>query len=331
MTSRPRRSTASTTYAHLLTPLDLSSSSSSDDDDDHSDSAPITQDNRTNKAKGKRRKPVYVPEDSSGSEFELPDQAAPASAGAPSSDDDDDDQGSALDSDDDLDGGASVSGASNLSGSIIGGAGGRATRGGRGRPRGRRTGVGAGRSAGRASASTSTANVVVAAAGAGAPRTASAPTGGVGVAAPRPRAGPPAQHPPTGLGVQHPWIGPLAALAPSVPLRPRAAAAQSVGASEGARAGEPSALADGEVHDLLEAHSGNPFGVDWAHVRDMEHVPGRFDAAGAGAGEGEAGSQGLVRERERWGGWYDEVKVREEDIEAVPDECVLPLSLRLPR
>ncbi|KPV74631.1 uncharacterized protein RHOBADRAFT_53596 [Rhodotorula graminis WP1] len=318
MAARPRRSTASTSYAHLLAPLNLTSSSSSSSSDEALDSNKTrpghdaTSQAPDTKPK-KKRKPVYIPDESSGSEFELPDKhpGAPGGAGTARDDDDDDDDdsaaGSALDLDD-LDDGASISGASGLSGSIVGGSpppgGARRGAGGRGRGRGRgrgaRTGVSAGRSAGRAS--------VVVAASAVAQRTGSA-AGGV---AP-PRAKPSDRHPATALGLQHPWIGPLAALAPSVPLEgegkrgaPRRFAA--------GRAGEPGVLRDEQVHELLEMHSGNPFGVDKAWARDMDYVPGRYDVGVAG--------EGKVREREKWGGWYDELEVKDEDIVGVSSHHV---------
>ncbi|GAA5845524.1 hypothetical protein JCM9279_003061 [Rhodotorula babjevae] len=305
MTARPRRSTASTSYAHLLAPLNLtsSSSSSSSDDDNGSTTQPAdtkgssrAPDTDKNKPK-KKRKPVYIPDESSGSEFELPDKHAAGPGGAAPDDDDDDSAAdTALDSDD-LDDGASISGASGLSGSIVGGSpppgGRRGGRGkGRGRGRGARASVGAGRAAGRAS--------VVVTAAAASQRTGSA-AGGV---AP-PRAKPSSRHPATALGQQHPWIGPLAALAPSVPLEGsgKRGAPRSFAAG---RAGEPDVLRDEQVHELLEMHSGNPFGVDKAWVRDMHYAPGRY-------ARGEEG-QGEVRERERWGGWYDELEVEDKDI-----------------
>jgi len=318
MAARPRRSTASTSYAHLLAPLNLTSSSSSSSSDDQHDSATRPADpqgtsqgpDKPKTKPKKKRKPVYIPDDSSGSEFELPDKHAGAPGGAaPDDDDDDDDDDSAPDSaldSDDLDDGASISGASGLSGSIVGASpppgGGRRGAGGRGRGKGKgrgaRAGVGAGRAAGRAS--------VVVAAGAVAQRTGSA-AGGV---AP-PRARPSDMHPASALGVQHPWIGPLAALAPSIPLEGSGKRGTPKSFAAG-RAGEPGVLRDGDVHELLEMHSGNPFGVDKAWVRDMDYVPGRY------AG-GEDGREEL-RERERWGGWYDELEVQ--DIIGVSSQCV---------
>ncbi|GAA5895990.1 hypothetical protein JCM8208_007497 [Rhodotorula glutinis] len=324
MTARPRRSTASTSYAHLLAPLDLSSSSSSSSSDDQPNSTTRSGDHNGSsqgpdtKLK-KKRKPVYIPDESSGSEFELPDKhaGAPGGGAAPDDDDDDDDDdsaaGTALDSDD-LDDGASISGASGLSGSVVGGSpppggarrGGRAKGRGRGRGRGARTGVGAGRAAARASVVVTTAAV--------AQRTGSA-AGGV---AP-PRAKPSDRHPATALGLQHPWIGPLAALAPSVPLEGSGKRGAPTSFAAG-RVGEPGVLRDEQVHELLEMHSGNPFGVDKAWVRDMQYVPGRY----------EAGEDGEVCERERWGGWYEELEIKDEDTFGVSSHDVsrfLPLQV----
>ncbi|GJN90616.1 hypothetical protein Rhopal_003628-T1 [Rhodotorula paludigena] len=296
MPPRPRRSAASTSYAHLLQPLQLSSSGSSSDSD-----TPAQAADGAPKPKKRKRKPVYIPEDSSGSEFELPDKqdgkGSGADAAASDDDDDDDDDSAALDDDDDdLGSGGSVSGASGLSGSIVGGSPGPG-RGGRGRGRGGRRG--GGRTGGRGiTAATEPQHAVVVTAGATATRKGDA-------GALPPRATVPVKHPYTALGSQHSYVGPLASMAPAR----RLADAGGKGKARSFAAGEaadPLVLTDDQVHGLLETWTGSPFGVEKDEVWDFGWLPRRYER------EGDS-----IRERPRWGGWYDEVKVPE--IGTVPE------------
>lgn len=299
MPPRPRRSAASTSYAHLLQPLQLSSSGSSSDSD-----TPAQATDGASKPKKRKRKPVYIPEDSSGSEFELPDKqdgkGSGADAAASDDDDDDDDDSAALvDDDDDLGSGGSVSGASGLSGSIVGGSPGRG-RGGRGRGRGGRRG--GGQTGGRGiNAATEPQHAVVVTSGATATRRGDA-------GALPPRATVPAKHPYTALGSQHSYVGPLASMPPARRLADAGGKgkARSFAAGE---AGDPLVLTDDQIHGLLETWTGSPFGVEKDEVWDFGWLPGRYERGGDS-----------IRERPRWGGWYDEVKVPE--MGTVTERCV---------
>ncbi|GAA5901180.1 hypothetical protein JCM6882_006137 [Rhodosporidiobolus microsporus] len=137
MSSRPRRSTAAASFTHLLTPIHLSSSSSSSSSSDEgepqtgTDGAPGPSGtngttagvkNKKDKPKKPRRRAMYIPSESSGSEFDAgahssPDEAAddPSSSEGDAAVDDADD----LKYDSEGDGAAD----SDVSGTVVGGSG----------------------------------------------------------------------------------------------------------------------------------------------------------------------------------------------------------------
>ncbi|BGO91644.1 hypothetical protein NBRC10512_008091 [Rhodotorula toruloides] len=282
--ARPRRSTAATSFSHLLQPIDLDdSTSSSSGDEAKKDGAP-----KEKKDKGKK-KAIYIPEESSGSEFEA------GSAGGPAADEESEDDYGSDEVVSEEDEGGSVSGASDLSGSVVGGSpppGG----GGRGRGRGRGRGSGSAKFGPRGLKRPSV--VVTAGAAAGKKSTDHDIP---------PRAHPPANHPPPALGAQYSFFGPLATLQPYSRLKEDISTRMSEAAVDFTSA----SLADGKIEAIFDEWTGFTMGPDKGLVRDLSWQPGRW--------ESEADSK---REKVKWGGWYPEVAVRDEDIEAVPADEV---------
>lgn len=296
--ARPRRSTASASFAHLFQPIKLEGdegSSSSDEGEEGSEKVDA------GKKKGKR-KTVYVPEESSGSEFD----AGNASASGAGAEDDDDDTittEAATDDADDLGSGGSDGGDTDVSGSVVDASSPRGGKAGR-----RRKGSAAGPSAQnrRTSRPSMHANVVVKDANEndGRPRPAD------GSHEPPPRIEVPSKHPQSGISHMYNFFGPLWTAMPTLKLSPptrderRACLSESVPISAGKQ------LTDKEIEELLEEWTANPFGVETSSVRDMGWYPGRFDPT-SGA------------ERAKWGGWYPEVSIANEDMASVNDRCVL--------
>ncbi|GAA6040917.1 hypothetical protein JCM8097_003186 [Rhodosporidiobolus ruineniae] len=310
MAPRPRRSTATTTsYAHLLTPLALSSDSSSSEDPN---ATQAQKDERQRNKRIKKRRATYIPDDSSGSEFEA---APPGEGGAEEEEEEDDDD---LDADGVSDDDGPGGGDSDVSGSIVSGddgehrkpglygsrAGGYARRG-RGRGGARGTGravhvayAPAGRSDGKAFPSTSSGRVVP------------------------PRAVPPPNLPESGWDAQYPGSGPIATVGvPTLTLEgkkgERIAEAEVVLSGAGAGAGDKKGkgkqqaggggmvgMTDAEVGEMMETATANPFlGPSRKGARDMGWSPRRWERE-----EGHEGDEGeRWREKEKWGAAsYDE-------------------------
>ena len=296
--ARPRRSTASASFAHLFQPIKLEgdeSSSSADEGKDGSEKVDAS------KKKGKR-KTVYVPEESSGSEFDVGNASA---SGAGGEDDDDDDTittEAATDDADDLGSGVSDGGNTDVSGSVVEASSPRGGKAGR-----RRKGSAAGPSAQsrRASRPSMHANVVIKGANEedGRPR----PADGSHELPQRIEV--PSKHPQSSISHMYNFFGPLWTAIPTRKLAPptqderRACLSESVPISAGKQ------LTDKEIEELLEDWTANPFGVETSSVRDVGWYPGRFDPT--------SGS-----ERAKWGGWYPEVSIASEDMAPVTDRCV---------
>lgn len=280
--ARPRRSTAATSFSHLLQPIDLDdSTSSSSGDEARKDGAPSAK-----KGKGKK-KAIYIPEESSGSEFEA------GSAGGPAADDESEDDYGSDEVVSEEDEGASVSGASDLSGSVVGGS---PPRGGGGRGRGRGRGRGGG-SAKFGPRGLKRPSVVVAANAAAGKKCTDFDL--------PPRARPPASHPLSALDAQYSVFGPLATLQPFSSLKFDEAPRMSDSGIDFSSAN----LADEQFDAIYDEWTGFPLGPDKGLVKDLNWQPGRW--------EGEADSK---QEKAKWGGWYPEVAVEDEDIEVVPAE-----------
>ncbi|GAA5888249.1 hypothetical protein JCM5296_000246 [Sporobolomyces johnsonii] len=293
MATRPRRS-APTSYTHLLQPLELTSSE--DDNDDHPP-GPAAK----NKAKRKRKAP-YIPEDDSGSEFELGAGGKAGSAAAESSSSDDDlasvehteSDNASQEDEEDL--------TASASGSDLGSApGGR----GRGRGRGRARGGTSGR--GRATARAST--------GATAPPSRSLViTTGAALSSPStrdrpPRAVPPSNLPPSGLDVQYSSFGPLF-VPPSVTLESSSQSLSSSAIKTSSKKGK--GRGDRDVSSLLDRATANPFYPLKGLVRDLGWYKGKWTDEGVS---------------HRWGGWFDELELKEDDVVALDEET---LAERLP-
>lgn len=123
---------------------------------------------------------------------------------------------------------------------------------------------------------------------------------------PPPRIEVPSKHPQSGISHMYNFFGPLWTAMPTLKLSPptrderRACLSESVPISAGKQ------LTDKEIEELLEEWTANPFGVETSSVRDMGWYPGRFDPT-SGA------------ERAKWGGWYPEVSIANEDMASVND------------
>jgi hypothetical protein len=296
--ARPRRSTASASFAHLFQPIKLEgdeSSSSADEGKDGSEQVGAS------KKKGKR-KTVYVPEESSGSEFEVGNASASGAGAEEEEDDDTITTEAATDDGDDLGSGGSDGGDTDVSGSVVNASSSRGGKAGR-----RRKGKGAGPSAqGRhASRPSMHANVVI--------RGANEEDG-----RPRPADGShelpqrievPSKHPQSSISHMYNFFGPLWTALPTRKLAPptqderRACLSESVPTSAGKQ------LTDKEIEELLEDWTAKPFGVETSSVRDVGWYPGRFDPT--------SGS-----ERAKWGGWYPQVSIASEDMAPLSDRCV---------
>ncbi|GAA5962236.1 hypothetical protein JCM21900_000133 [Sporobolomyces salmonicolor] len=290
MAIRPRRS-APTSYTHLLQPLELTSSSDEHNDDPRNTGA---------KKKGKRKAP-YIPQDDSGSEFEL-DRGGKAGSAAAESTSSDDDLASAAHTESDN---ASQEDEDELSASASASDLG-SVRGGRGRGRGRASGGASGR--GRAAVRVST--------GASAPpsRSLVITTGAVGSSPSvrdRPsRAVPLSNLPPSGLDVQYSSFGPLF-VPPSVTLESSSQPLSSSAIKTSTKKGK--GRGDGDVSSLLDRATANPFFPIKGLVRDLGWYKGKWTDEG--------GSQ-------RWGGWFDELELKEGDVVALNEET---LAEYLPR
>ncbi|GAA5983637.1 hypothetical protein JCM10908_000361 [Rhodotorula pacifica] len=301
---RPRRSAASGSFAHLFEPIKLEgdNSSSSSDEGNADTSRPASD-----KKKGKR-KTLYIPEESSGSEFEV-ENAGGSGGGADEDDDDDTITTEADDDDNDLGSDGSDAGDTDVSGSVVSGSASPKVRGGKsGR---KRNGNAPSTAAAGPSRARAHANVVITGAvesGARGGRT------NVSDALPA-RVQVSRKHPPSGINNTYSFFGPLSSSLPTRTLAPPTEGGSHVYLSEGVARSANKGLSDKQVEELLEQWTGNPFGVEAASVRDVGWLPGRYDAA-----------QGA--EKARWGGWYPEVTVKDQDIVAVTNSALsdyLPL------
>ncbi|GAA5920572.1 hypothetical protein JCM1841_005739 [Sporobolomyces salmonicolor] len=291
MAIRPRRS-APTSYTHLLQPLELTSSSDEHNDDPRDTGA---------KKKGKRKAP-YIPQDDSGSEFELDRGGKAGSAAAAESTSSDDDLASAAHTESDN---ASQEDEDELSASASASDLGSA-RGGRGRGRGRARGGASGR--GRAAGRVST--------GASAPpnRSLVITTGAVGSSSSvrdrPPRAVPLSNLPPSGLDVQYSSFGPLF-VPPSVTLESSSQPLSSSTIKTSTKKGK--GRGDGDISSLLDRATANPFFPIKGLVRDLGWYKGKWTDEGVS---------------QRWGGWFDELELKEGEAVALNEEA---LAEHLPR
>ncbi|BGP24903.1 transcription factor TFIIIC complex subunit Tfc6 [Rhodotorula toruloides] len=117
-----------------------------------------------------------------------------------------------------------------------------------------------------------------------------------------PRAHPPANHPSTSLGPQYSFFGPLATLQPYSRLKVDKSTRMSNSAVDVASG----SLADGQIEANFDEWTGFPLGPDKSLVKDWSWQPGRWE-----------GEVDWKREKAKWGGWYPEIVVRDEDIVAV--------------
>ncbi|GAA5875870.1 hypothetical protein JCM3774_001107 [Rhodotorula dairenensis] len=296
--ARPRRSTASASFAHLFQPIKL------EGDDDSSTSSDEARNGAGDTKKGKR-KTVYVPEESSGSEFDA-GNASGSRGGA----EDDDDATISTEADDDIDLGSGVSngGDTDVSGSVVGSP---APRGGKADRRRSRTNAAAAAGIRAPARARAHANVIVTGAdredGKDGPQGASQDL--------RSRAQVPRKHPLSGITNMYSFFGPLSTATPTRTFALPAAGETHAYLSEGVPTCTEKRLTDREIEEVLEQWTGNPFGVERTTVRDAGWSPGRYDPT-SGA------------ERQRWGGWYPEIRIANEDVLPVTDSALseyLPL------
>lgn len=291
--SRPRRSTT-TSYAHLLTPISLTSSSSSENDSD-SDS--------TKRARRlKKKKTSFVPEQDSESEFEAPPKGAAEQEDEESSDDieglvlsDENDGPSGQDEEDMSD--IAMSGGEADTGSP-GASRGKKSRG--GAPTRRRNanlrdnGEGSGGKAPRRSLVVTKSDLPAS------NRQAGEGDGPM-------RAGPSRQIP-SGLDPQYAsylphYLPPELVLSPKDPSYATAAVETGKKTTRGQM--------DRESRDHVQRLTANPFAPEKALIRDIGWEKGKWK---------EEDRRHAVNTK--WGGWYDEIKLEEADFAQVNERSV---------
>lgn len=288
--ARPRRSTASASFTHLFQPIKL-------EGDDGSSTSSDEGLGGTGDTKKAKRKSVYVPEESSGSEFD----AGNASGNEGGADDDDVTITTEADDDNDLGSGVSEAGNTNVSGSIVGSP---VPQGGKPNRRRSRATPAATATHDRAPArARAHANVIVTGADGeeGKDRSQGSSNGF------RSRAQAPRKHPSSGINNMYNFFGPLSTATPTRSFVPPAVEDTCAYLSEGVPSCSGKGLTDGELEEVLERWTGNPFGVERPSVRDMGWSPGRYDPASG-------------TEKKRWGGWYPEIRITKEDIVPVTDK-----------
>ncbi|GAA6060983.1 hypothetical protein JCM10212_000669 [Sporobolomyces blumeae] len=312
--SRPRRS-APVSYAQFLQPIDLGSSSESDSPAASDPSTAKKQDSpETRRIKRlKKRKASYIPEQDSGSDFELAADKDGARGGAQDEseeEEDDDDAGVSEDAatPDERDMSDILSSGGTDEGSPRAGKHATSRRG----PKavGRRTY--APDEGGQRPASK---KLVVHAT----PAASSAMTGTGGSTVKNPRARPPARLPPNALDQQYSLYGPNWFPPTSVRLSSDHSASYSTAAVEHAqrKAGASPRDLDAAQTLLLENWTANPFAPERRLVEDLGWNKGKWKADG----------QGGMTIAEKWGGWYNERGFDRADLAVVTEEEV---ASRLP-
>lgn len=302
---RPRRSTASASFAHLFQPIALDGDESSTDDGNSN----VSKDGEEKKKK--KRKSVYVPEEDSGSEFEVGEAGG---KGADSDNEETSSEGSleAASDDDDLGSGA---GDSDVSGSVVGNSPPRKGKGKGGRKSGPSASAIVGNSKKGRAPVVASSSIITKGKNSDRPTTKDGPT----------RARIPASHPSSGISHMYEYFGPLAArgASRSLDLTSPDAGDDTVSAKASKRRrclseGRPTAgmnlLEDSIVDAMMDEATVNPFGVEAKSVRDASWHPGQWDILAG-------------KERSRWGGWYPEVTVPRDTLETLSDEYVVIKAL----
>ncbi|POY74610.1 hypothetical protein BMF94_2371 [Rhodotorula taiwanensis] len=295
---RPRRSTASASFAHLFQPIALDGDESSTDDGNSN----VSKDGEEKKKK--KRKTVYVPEEDSGSEFEVGEAGG---KGADSDNEETSSEGSleAASDDDDLGSGA---GDSDVSGSVVGNSPPRKGKGKGGRKSGPSASAIVGNSKKGRAPVVASSSIITKGKNSDRPTTKDGPT----------RARIPASHPSSGISHMYEYFGPLAArgASRSLDLTSPDAGDDTVSAKASKRRrclseGRPTAgmnlLEDSIVDAMMDEATVNPFGVEAKSVRDASWHPGQWDILAG-------------KERSRWGGWYPEVTVPRDTLETLSDD-----------